>query len=73
MMQQNDVDPGTDPALEYLKHRVRAEAAAAVNATSVEATSIHVALATAYAKRFGESCAMRRQATTAWVDENRLW
>lgn len=73
MARQTEVDPGSDPTLQYLKHRVRAEAAAAVNATSVEATSVHVTLATAYAKRCGETSAIERQATAAWVDENRLW
>lgn len=73
MAQQTGTDPELDPILNYLKHRVRAEAAAAINATSVEATAIHVVLATAYAKRFGETTALRRLETAAWVDENRLW
>lgn len=61
-------------SLSYLSRRVHEEAEAAVRATSVEATLIHVLLATAYAKRFGEVSA--REASSAgqsWVDQNRIW
>lgn len=37
--------------LAYLNGRVREEAVAAVRASSIEATLIHVSLATAYARR----------------------
>ncbi len=37
--------------LAYLNGRVREEAEAAVRASSIEATLVHVALATAYARR----------------------
>ena len=40
--------------LSYLSRRVRQEATAAVEAASVQATTIHVILATAYAKRINE-------------------
>lgn len=59
--------------LNFLKARVREEALAAANAASVEATLIHVALATAYAKRFGESSCSGPLSATDWVNQNRVW
>ena len=50
-------------ALAYLESRVREEADAAATASSVEATLVHVVLATAYAKRLNDS----------WVQEHRVW
>ncbi len=69
--QTNFVSPPTP--LGYLKQRVHEEAVAAVQASSVEATLIHVALATAYAKRFGEGSATARQEAHDWVDDHRAW
>lgn len=51
----------------YLKRRVRDEANAAALAGSMAATLIHVALATAYAKR---SC---HASDRAWIAEHRVW
>lgn len=51
----------------YLKRRVRQEADAAASAGSLAATLIHVALATAYAKRCGQA------GDRAWVANHRLW
>jgi hypothetical protein len=59
------------PCLDYLQRRVREEAEAAVRATSMPATLIHVALATAYAKRFGE--VSHGGVAVGWADEHRLW
>ena len=59
--------------LEYLGQRVREEALAAANATSPKVTMVHVALATAYARCFGATCATEQQAAKAWVDEHRVW
>lgn len=58
--------------LRYLERRVRDEARAAATATSVKATLIHVLLATAYAKRFGETSASAMSAD-AWLQEQRVW
>jgi hypothetical protein len=60
--------------LRYLSRRIQQEAKAAIRATSVEATTIHVILATAYAKRHGE-CSARGSISTSpgWVDEHRVW
>lgn len=60
--------------LTYLERRVREEANAAVTASSVEATLIHVLLATGYARRLGE-CSGRSGSLTknSWVEEHRLW
>lgn len=51
----------------YLKRRVRDEADAAARAGSLAATLIHVALATAYAKR----CS--RADDQAWMAARRVW
>lgn len=51
----------------YLKRRVRDEADAAARAGTMAATLIHVALATAYARR----CC--RADDQAWVAQSRLW
>lgn len=59
-----DVTPGDTG---YLKRRVREEADAAASAGSLAATLIHVALATAYAKRCGQA------GDRAWVANHRLW
>ncbi len=62
------------PSLEYLQRRVREEAEAAVRASSMPATLIHVALATAYAKRFGEMSNLAPvSAEQRWADDNRVW
>jgi hypothetical protein len=53
--------------ISFLSRRVRQEAKAAVRASSLEATTIHVVLATAYAKRLGQDAAER------WVQEHRVW
>jgi hypothetical protein len=60
--------------LRYLSRRIQQEATAAIGATSVEATTIHVILATAYAKRHGE-CSVRGISFTGegWADEHRCW
>lgn len=58
---------------EYLQLRVHEEADTAVHASSVEATLIHLALATAYAVRFNESSAAARQEAANWVDNHRVW
>ena len=73
MIEQIHAKQEHKPTLEYLEERVRHEAAAAVVATSIEATLIHVALATAYAKRFGEDSTLARHTLAAWVDEHRVW
>jgi hypothetical protein len=58
----------------YLARRVQEEAAAAADATSLEATIIHLKLATAYARRLSEEVAfpwhLRAQ---SWADEHRIW
>ncbi len=67
-------DAGASGSLLYLQRRVREEAEAAIRASSMPATLIHVALATAYAKRFGEiSGAETPVAGTNWADDNRVW
>ncbi len=58
--------------LEYLESRTREETVAAVKATCVEARLMHVALATAYALRFGQESAVQ-QAAADWVDGHRIW
>lgn len=73
MIQQTETQEQNKITLEFLQERVRQEAVAAVVATSIEATLIHVALATAYAKRFGENSAMARQTAHDWVDQHRVW
>lgn len=61
-------------SLGYLSRRVRQEAEAAVLASTAESTLIHVLLATAYAKRFGEVSAQgASSAGQSWVDRHRLW
>ena len=61
-------------ALSYLESRLREEADAAAQATSLEATLAHVMLATAYAKRLNESSTARLAlAADSWVQENRIW
>ena len=60
--------------LSYLHRRIRQEAEAAIRASSIASTSIHVVLATAYAKRFGEdSAASAPSDAQDWVNEHRLW
>jgi hypothetical protein len=67
-------DGDKQDGLSYLSYRVRQEAAAAINASSVEATTIHVILATAYAKRFGEGSARAASLNAErWVAQHRLW
>ena len=67
-------DEDKQDGLGYLARRVRQEAAAAIEASSVEATTIHVVLATAYAKRFGEHSALPATSTAErWVAQHRLW
>ncbi len=61
-----------DETRRYLERRVREEACAAARATSVEATLIHVSLATAYARRFGASSAPETSGAS-WVQEQRVW
>ena len=58
----------------YLESRLREEANAAARAASVEATLVHVVLATAYAKRLNE-CTSGRLIVPAdsWVQEHRVW
>ncbi len=51
----------------YLRRRVRVEADAAASAPSLQATLIHVALATAYAERCCEA------EDRAWLAEHRIW
>ena len=62
-------------ALRYLERRVREEAEAAVRASSTEATLLHIALATAYARRFGETSARSSSSglANASADECRIW
>lgn len=52
---------------DYLKRRVRDEAAAAARAGSMAATLIHVALAAAYARR----CCLADDRD--WVAQHRIW
>lgn len=56
----------------YLERRVREEARAAAIAPSVEATLMHVRLATAYARRFGAGSAPETSGDV-WVQEQRVW
>lgn len=60
--------------LAYLESRVREEADAAGRAASLEATLVHVALATRYAERFRQ-CSDRNAAFNGevWLEEHRLW
>lgn len=60
--------------LAYLECRVREEADAAARASSVEATLVHVVLATAYARRLNE-CSSGRLSLPAdsWAQEHRVW
>lgn len=71
MIHHGDVAPITQR--EYLELRVHEEADAAVNAASVEATLIHVVLATAYANRFKDRSAVTKQEGDDWVDNHRIW
>ncbi len=67
-------DAERSDTLRYLHRRVREEADAAARATSMDATLIHVILATAYAKRFGErSGASANPAGHSWADQHRIW
>lgn len=60
--------------LNYLSHRVRQEAAAAIHASSVEATTIHVILATVYAMRLRDQSALSaHSAAERWVAQHRVW
>jgi hypothetical protein len=66
--------PEQSDELSYLSHRVRQEAEAAIRAPSVEATTIHVLLATAYAKRLGEGSARHASVTAErWMAQHRAW
>jgi hypothetical protein len=61
-------------ALAYLESRVREEADAAAKASSVEATLVHVVLATAYARRLNEcSSGGLTVPADSWVQEHRIW
>lgn len=71
MIRHTDVAPITQR--EYLEKRMHEEADAAVNASSIEATLIHVVLATAYALRFNGGSAATRQEAATWVDNHRIW
>ena len=67
-------DASASGSLSFLQRRVREEAEAAVRASSMPATLIHVALATAYAKRIGEiSNRETASAEQKWADDNRVW
>ena len=67
-------DPSAGCALRYLERRVREEAEAAVRASSTQATLLHIALATAYARRFGETSAKDSGGlANAAADECRIW
>lgn len=60
--------------LSYLETRAREEADSAATASSVEATLIHLRLATAYARRFGESSGRSTSFTAeSWAGEDRVW
>jgi hypothetical protein len=66
-------EQGSDLRL-YLKRRVRDEAEAAISASSMPAMLIHIALATAYAKRFGESeHAAASWVRDPWTERHRIW
>ncbi len=60
--------------LAYLESRVREESDAAARARSVEATLVHVMLATHYAERFTE-CSRQNAiaAGQSWVEKHRVW
>ncbi len=58
--------------LDYLRGRVREEAAAAVSAETLASTLIHVVLATAYAKRCGGGDDRIVASSRAWVEEHRV-
>ena len=73
MRDQSDSAASTYETHNFLRGRVREEAIAAADAISVEATMIHVALATAYAKRFGETSSSLQRDAAAWVSEHRIW
>lgn len=66
-------EPSTSPQ-SYFVSRVKGEAAAAADAVSLEATIIHLKLATAYAQRLSEGVGgpphIRAQ---SWADEHRIW
>jgi hypothetical protein len=69
-----ELDADTAAELSYLRRRVAEEANAAVVARSTDTTLIHVALALAYAKRFGEqSRAPQLSNRASWADQHRLW
>lgn len=74
-LEQNGWRAAPGPAtLTYLESRVREEALAAVAAPSIEATLVHLVLATAYARHYNE----RTDATSgfedrAWVEVHRVW
>ena len=61
-------------SLAYLESRVREEVEAALRASSIEATLIHLNLATNYAQRFGQ-CLGRKTSVSgkSWADEQRIW
>lgn len=72
--EQMSPDGAAGADLAYLESRVRAEAGAAAAASSLAATLIHVSLATAYARRFGE-CTERNMVLNGriWAEEHRVW
>ena len=58
----------------YLHGRMIEEADAAVKASSMEATIIHVTLATAYAKRLCDHSGWSAVSHDKhWIDHNRVW
>ncbi len=62
------------PALGYLECRVREEAKAAAQASSIEATLAHLVLATRYAERFGEYAGRSASPKDrSWVEDQRIW
>ncbi|MBA3527451.1 MAG: hypothetical protein M3438_00905 [Pseudomonadota bacterium] len=66
------VGADADEMLRCLERCVREEARAAAAAPSVEATLIHVSLASAYAKLFGEH-AIDGLSANSWVQAQRVW
>lgn len=58
----------------YLESRVREEADAAASARSIEATIVHVLLATRYAERLTQCSGQNtHSADQSWVEDHRLW
>jgi len=60
--------------LANLESRIRQEADAAARARSVEATLVHLVLATRYAERLSECSGQSGEvADQSWLEEHRLW